>query len=108
MSLWIESSRTPWTDVGEGIRRQVLGYGADLMLVRVAFDAGAEGQPHIHVHSQSSCVESGVFEVVIGSERKKLYAGDAFFVPSNTLHSCHCIEEGILIDAFSPMREDFV
>ena len=32
-----------WEQTGEGVRRQILGHGPDLMMVRVDFDAGAIG-----------------------------------------------------------------
>jgi quercetin dioxygenase-like cupin family protein len=49
-----------------------------------------------------------VFEVTIGNEKKMLMAGDAFYIPPNVIHGALCIEAGVLIDIFSPMREDFI
>lgn len=43
----------------------------------------------------------------VGEERI-LRQGDGFFVPSGVSHGCQCLEEGMLIDVFAPMREDFV
>ena len=63
---------------------------------------------HQHVHSQVTYVESGVFEMNIGGEKKVLRAGDGYYVPPNVLHGCVCKEPGMLIDAFSPHREDFL
>jgi quercetin dioxygenase-like cupin family protein len=53
-------------------------------------------------------VESGVFEVEIDGEKRELSAGDAFYIPPHLLHGAICKEAGVLIDVFSPMREDFV
>ena len=39
---------------------------------------------------------------------KVLRAGDGYYVASNLPHGCVCLEAGILIDTFSPMREDFM
>jgi quercetin dioxygenase-like cupin family protein len=36
-----------------------------------------------------------------------LKAGDVFHVPSNVIHGAVCLEKGVLVDVFSPMREDF-
>jgi quercetin dioxygenase-like cupin family protein len=46
--------------------------------------------------------------VQIGEMKKVLKAGDAFYIPPNSLHGVVCLEKGVLIDVFSPMREDFV
>ena len=80
----------------------------DLLLVKVSFDKGGVGTLHQHPHSQITHVESGVFEVEIGEEKKILKGGDAFYIPPNMLHGAVCLEAGILIDVFSPMREDFI
>jgi len=100
--------QTQWEDAAPGIQRQIFGYNNSLMLVKVKFEKGAVGTPHQHPHTQASYVESGVFELIIGNEKKILKKGDGYFVPSNILHSCTCLEAGMLIDVFHPLREDFL
>lgn len=102
------ASEIPWQELGAGVQRQVLGYDEVLMLVKVRFETGAIGQLHQHLHSQASFVESGVFELTIGDDRKILKAGDGYYVPPHILHGCLCLQAGVLIDSFSPYREDFV
>ena len=99
---------TPWQDQGNGIMRQVFGYDEKVMLVKAKFNAGAIGEIHQHLHSQVTYVESGVFEIEISGEKKILKAGDAFYAPPNEIHGAVCLEAGVLIDVFSPYREDFV
>lgn len=95
-------------NLGGGITRQILGHGPDLMVVRVWFDDGAVGQIHKHPHSQSTYVESGKFEVFIDGQKTVLGAGDGFYVAPNLDHGAVCLEAGVLIDTFSPAREDFL
>ncbi|MEI9955583.1 MAG: cupin domain-containing protein [Ferruginibacter sp.] len=85
-----------------------MAYDDRLMLVRVEFETGGIGTLHQHHHTQITHVESGVFQVEIGGEKKLLSAGDAFYIPPNVMHGAVCIEAGVLIDVFSPMREDFI
>jgi len=99
---------TPWQDAGPGVQRQVYGYGEALMLVKAKFEKGAEGTPHQHPHLQATYVASGAFEVTIGGQKNVVVAGDGFYVPADVLHGCTCLEAGVLIDAFSPCREDFL
>jgi quercetin dioxygenase-like cupin family protein len=94
--------------VDDGIKRQFLGYGPDLMAVKVWFDEGAEGYQHHHHHTQVSYVESGEFEATIDGETKILRAGDSFYVAPNKSHGAVCKKAGVLIDIFSPLREDFL
>lgn len=97
-----------WQDLGNGVQRKIMGYNAHLMLVKVKFEKEAVGAMHHHEHTQSSFVESGEFELTIGSQVRRLKQGDGYFVPPNVVHGCICLEPGILIDAFSPAREDFI
>lgn len=102
------ANELPWDNAGEGVKRQILGYDNQLMLVKVAFEKGAIGTPHRHPHVQSSYVVSGKFKVTIDGETRTLVAGDGYHVAPNLLHGCVCLEKGMLIDTFTPMRADFL
>jgi quercetin dioxygenase-like cupin family protein len=106
--MYIENDKMPWEEVEEGIHRKVMAYDKQLMLVKVSFEPGKVGALHQHHHTQITQVESGIFEIEIDGARKILKKGDAYYVPPDTMHGAKCIEAGILIDVFSPMREDFV
>ena len=102
------ASDTPIEDLGGGLKRQMLGYNHELMAVKVWFDKGAEGYVHAHRHSQVTYVEKGEFHFNIGGEIKVLKAGDSCLIPPNVEHGAVCPTGGILIDTFSPAREDFL
>jgi len=97
-----------WEKVGSGVDRQIMAYNEDLMVVKVRFSSGAIGAPHTHIHSQASYVASGKFEFTVEGETKTITTGDCVFISPKALHGCKCIEEGILIDTFSPLRSDFL
>ncbi len=101
-------SSLPWQDLGDGVRRQIYGYDDKIMMVKVEFIKGAVGTLHQHPHTQSTYVVKGAFEVTIGLEKKILKQGDGFLAPSNAIHGVVCLEAGVLLDVFSPVREDFL
>ncbi len=101
-------SEMEWENPCPGIKRQIMGYDGQLMVVKVHFEKGAVGQLHEHFHSQATYVASGKFEVEILGEKKVLGAGDGFYVAPDEIHGAVCLEDGILIDVFSPHREDFL
>lgn len=105
---FVLASETPKEDLGDGITRQILGYGPEIMVVRVWFERGSVGAVHSHPHSQTTYVESGVFEVFIDGVKRELSAGDSFYIAPHLNHGSVCLEAGVLIDTFSPMREDFL
>jgi quercetin dioxygenase-like cupin family protein len=107
-SNFIENEHIPWEEVGQGIHRKIIAYDKQLMLVKVKFEAGSIGTLHKHHHSQITHIESGVFEVEINGDKQILEKGDAYYVPPDTMHGAVCIADGVLIDVFSPAREDFI
>jgi len=106
--VFIEDADVEWQQTAPGMRRKIMAYDEKLMVVRVEFEKGGVGTLHKHPHIQITHVESGVFEVEIGGEKKILKAGDAFYIPTNVIHGAVCLEAGVLIDTFSPVREDFL
>lgn len=107
-NLFIESKNMDWQEVVPGLKRKFMGFNDDIMMVQIHFEIGAIGALHKHPHSQTTYVASGKFEVTIGDKKKILSANDGFFVPPDIEHGVLCLEEGILLDTFSPIREDFV
>lgn len=97
-----------WEELSKGIKRKIMAYDEKIMLVKVHFEIGAMGTVHNHPHTQVTYVESGEFELTIGKETKIINKGDSFYIPSNVMHGVTCLKEGLLIDVFSPIREDFL
>ena len=95
-------------DLGGGIKRQILGHDENLMIVRVWFEEGSIGYVHKHPHTQVSYVESGEFEVQVDGRKKLLKTGDSFYIAPHLEHGAVCKKAGVLLDTFSPYREDFL
>lgn len=105
---FIIGKEAKWDVVGEGVKRQIMGYDDKIMLVHVKFEKGSIGPIHDHYHSQVTWVQDGEFEVTIGDDKKVLKAGDCFYIPPHVPHGAVCLQPGTLIDVFSPIREDFM
>jgi quercetin dioxygenase-like cupin family protein len=91
-----------------GVTRQVLSDHPDLMVVAFRFTEGASGKLHNHVHVQATYVESGRFRFTLGDEVREVGPGDSFVIPSMLVHGCTCLEAGLLVDSFTPRRDDFL
>ncbi|BAI75969.1 pectin degradation protein (plasmid) [Azospirillum sp. B510] len=106
--MFVTAGEIPWQDLGGGVRRRILGHNDMMMMVRVEFEAGAIGAQHRHPHVQSAVVEKGSFDVTIDGRTRRLNEGDGYMVPSNVLHGVVALEPGVLLDIFTPIREDFL
>lgn len=105
---FLHENEIQWEKAGEGVRRQIMGYDGQLMIVKVEFEKGSIGPIHEHYHSQATYVVSGKFEVNINNEKCVLSAGDGFYVEPDAPHGATCLEAGTLIDTFAPHRADFI
>ena len=99
---------TTWTEVAPGNRRAVLSHRPELMLVAFRFEAGAVGAPHSHPHTQVSYVAEGTFDVTVDGVTTRLGAGSSFIVAPDLVHGVVALTPGLLIDTFTPRRDDFL
>jgi quercetin dioxygenase-like cupin family protein len=93
----------------EKVSRKILGTGGSLMMVEVSFKMGGVGEVHAHEgHEQVSYIVKGSFEIVVGAEKKVVTAGDSFYAGLNVPHGVTALEDSVILDVFTPIREDFL
>lgn len=97
-----------WTEMAEGVSRKILGHDEKIMMVKVKFDQGTLVEPHTHRHTQTSYIAKGKFEFTVGEEKQIVSYGDGLYIPSHIPHGVVCLEEGVIVDVFTPAREDFL
>ena len=105
---WVFHEDTLAQSGGEGVTRRILAYNDGLMCVENTFETGAVGALHSHPHTQITYVVSGKFTFTIDGVTKIVTPGDTMLKTDSVIHGCTCLEAGILLDIFTPMREDFV
>ena len=99
----------PPVDAGNNVRRRVLAESPEVMLVEFVFAHDGVGAPHSHPHVQATYVKSGRFEFTVGDDTFEVGPGDAFVIPANAVHGCQALGvPGVLIDTFTPRRDDFL
>ncbi|HEX8141321.1 MAG TPA: cupin domain-containing protein [Pyrinomonadaceae bacterium] len=109
-TVWQHSS---WSDIpveqiGEGIERQMI-VGKQLMVCRLRFAPHIVTPAHDHTHEQLTLVERGRVLFTIENEERIAQAGDVLHFPSGCWHGATMLdEEVVLIDIFTPIREDFL
>lgn len=105
---WVFGSEVEGQPAGEGVTRRVCAYCDEMMCVVNEFEAGAVGALHSHPHTQITYVAEGRFRFTIDGEAHEVSRGDTLLKQDGVEHGCICLEKGILVDFFTPMRKDFV
>lgn len=115
--MFFYDNELPLERVDENSLRKVLAYGDGLMNTLVVFErglaAGSSIPYHQHEHVQTTFVLQGSFELAIEYpdhiERKVVQQGDSIYFPSKHPHGCIPLEDDSrLLDAFTPIRQDFL
>jgi quercetin dioxygenase-like cupin family protein len=84
-------------------------WGNQLMVCRLRIAPGVVTAVHAHAHEQITLVERGTVRFTVAGEDRLSSAGDILHFPSHCEHGATMLgEEVVLIDIFSPVREDFL
>jgi len=91
-----------------GVFRKTMSYSDSLMVCEIRLVKGAVVPTHQHVHEQTSYVISGKLRYTVEEESHVLEAGNAVMLASNVPHSAEAVEDTLIIDVFSPLREEYL
>lgn len=105
--ITLESSDVPKEEMFPGFFRQTLVYGKELMLCLFTLKKGTNLPPHSHYHEQAGFVISGKVELWVEGEKYITGPGCSYFIPSGYSHTANAIEDALVVDAFSPPREEY-
>jgi quercetin dioxygenase-like cupin family protein len=109
----VEFQHRDWTDVpvervAEGIERQMV-WGERVMVCRLRFAPGVVTAVHSHPHEQVTLVERGRVAFTVEGQTRMATPGDILVFPPHCEHGATMLEEEVvLVDIFSPVREDFL
>jgi len=106
MPLIDHTSVTP-VEMLPGIFRRTMTDGDEMMLCEVTLDGGAIVPMHTHPHEQTGYLVSGRLRLKIDDEVRDLSPGDCWMIPGGVPHEATALERAVIIDVFSPPREEY-
>ena len=89
------------------MRRQAL-HTTQMTIARLQLARGAKVQPHCHHNEQVSMVESGCLKFLLDHEEVLVGPGQLLVLRPNQSHGVEVLEDSVVIDLFSPRREDWI
>jgi quercetin dioxygenase-like cupin family protein len=91
-----------------GLTRRVLAYNDKLFLAEHHMVKGWVGTMHSHPHDQVVYIVRGRLKVNCLGKTFELHTGDSFIVRGGVQHGASAVEESLVIDVFTPCREDYI
>ena len=108
MLFAMSEQENPWVDIAPGIKRRTIATGATMYQMRAELSAGSRLPEHKHPQEQIAHVIKGRMKLIVAGVPHELTAGDAFYLARNVPHGVETIEDTIVIDTFSPPRDDYL
>jgi len=97
-----------WEKVREDFWRKFLS-GEKVTVAQLRLFKGAKVGMHKHHHEQVSFVIEGSIKFVLEDNSEKIVMqGGVFIIPSNIGHAAEALEDSLVLDIFSPPREDWI
>ena len=96
------------TDPENGLKRRVLAYNDKLFLAEHEMVKGWVGTVHSHTHEQIVYVVRGHLKITCQGMTVDIRTGDTFVVRGGVEHGASAIEDSLVIDVFTPCREDYI
>ena len=91
----------------DGIYRRTLGTTDQCMLIEVTLDEGAVVPMHSHPNEQVGYVVRGQIEMTIDGAVRVCGPGDSYAIPGGVEHMGRAASDCVVIDCFTPPREDY-
>lgn len=82
-------------------------HAENMTVSRWRIEAGAVLPEHSHPHEQVTVMLEGTFEMTVNGEKQVIKPGDLVVIPSQATHSARAITDCLILDVFSPVREDY-
>ena len=105
--MFFFNDRAEVVEMLPGLFRRTLVSDERLMICRFDLDKGVEIPSHSHPQDQAGYVVSGRIRVSVDGMSRDLGPGDSYSAPSGAVHSALALERSVVVDTFSPPREDY-
>ena len=92
----------------EGIKYKTLAFGERTSLSEFSLEKGSVIPRHRHPHEQTGYVITGRMIFRIDDEQFEAEPGDSWNILSNVEHDVEVLEDTVVIEVFSPAREDYL
>lgn len=92
----------------KGVRLKNLIHGEKTHLTKVLIEKSAVIPLHKHDNEQTGYLLSGKLRFFSGEQEYVVLPGDSWSFPGNMPHGAEGLEESIVLECFSPVREDYL
>ena len=105
----VTATERGFTEVVPGVRLKTLVHGERTHLTQVMLEKGAVVPEHQHPQEQTGYLVSGRLRFFGGGgDETVVEAGDSWSFPAGAAHGAEALEDTVVVEVFSPVREDYL
>ena len=90
------------------IELTTLVHGEKTLMGQFKIAKGGKIPAHSHPHEQTGIMLSGKLRFTVDGEVVDVEAGDSWCLPGGVEHAAEALEDVVVIEVFSPVREDYL
>jgi quercetin dioxygenase-like cupin family protein len=106
--MFYKHTQDGYKPILEGIHLKTLIHGERTLFAEFKMEKGRQLPRHAHPQEQTGYLVSGQIRLTIGTETFDVEPGDSWCVPGNLEHQAEIILDSVVIEVFSPVREDYL
>ncbi len=106
--MFYKSDDTGYKEPMDGILMKTLVHGERTLLTEFRLTRGRDIPRHSHPHEQTGYLISGRMRFSIGEETHEAKPGDSWCIGGDVEHGAEIIEDSVVIEVFSPVREEYL
>lgn len=106
--MFCKNKTEGYRELLEGVQLQPLVHGQKTLMGQFKLAKGAKIPSHKHPHEQSGIMISGRMLFAVADQQFEVEAGDSWCIPGESEHSVITLEDSVVIEVFSPVREDYL
>ena len=106
--MFCKKSRSGYKEIEKGILMKPLVHGEKTLLIETNLKKGSEHKLHTHPYEQTGYLVSGRLKLFVGKETYDVEPGDSWCILENVEHGTEFLEDSVVVEVFSPVREEYL
>ena len=106
--MFYKSNDSGFKEMLEGVHLKTLAYGDRTLLAEFRLAKDRQLPRHSHIYEQTGYLVRGRIRLHIGAESFEAEPGDSWTIPGKVEHGADSLEDSVVIEVFSPVREDYL
>ena len=97
-----------YRQMAEGVEMKTLVHGEKTSMSEFRIAKGAKIPAHAHPHEQTGFMVAGSLRLDVAGEIFDARPGDSWNIAGGALHSAIGLEDAVVVEVFSPVREEYL